>query len=102
MKFLVRARENYNAFASQPPVEDLLDPPTPPVENKMYGDVNQDKEYNAKDALEILKFAVKKIDFTDEQKELANVDGNDSIDAVDALWVLKKAVNKVEKFPVEQ
>ena len=49
----------------------------------------------------MLKAAVGKATLTNEQRVLANVDGDGAINAKDALLILKKAVNKIDKFPVE-
>ena len=67
----------------------------------VFGDVNFDNQINAKDALDILKYSVSKIELTTEQKTCADVDGNSGINAKDALEVLKFSVNKIDKFPVE-
>ncbi len=64
------------------------------------GDVNEDGKVDAKDALELLKFAVGKNLLTQEQQKAAEVNGDGSIDAKDALEILKYAVGKIEKFPV--
>ncbi len=83
---------------SQSPVEDDDVTPT----NIPYGDVNGDDEVDAKDALEVLKASVKKVELTPLQMLAAEVDGNDGINAKDALEILKYSVNKINKFPVEQ
>lgn len=67
-----------------------------------YGDVNDDGTVDATDALAVLKYAVGKQTFTDDQKKLAELDGEDPINAADALLILKKAVNKIDTFPIEQ
>ncbi len=66
------------------------------------GDVNGDKKVDAKDALEVLKYSVKKVEFTPLQMLAAEVDGKEGITAKDALEILKYAVKKIEKFPIEQ
>ena len=63
-----------------------------------YGDVNQDTKIDAKDALQVLKYAVDKIDLTEIQKKAANVNKDDAINAKDALEILKKSVNKPACF----
>ncbi len=65
------------------------------------GDVNGDDAVNAKDALEVLKFAVGKTDLTADQQKAAEVDGKEGINAKDALQILKYAVKKITKFPIE-
>lgn len=66
------------------------------------GDMNLDGEIDAKDALMVLKYAagmIKEEDVTDQQKELANVTGDDTtIDANDALMILKRAANMIQDF----
>ncbi len=63
-----------------------------------YGDVNADNNINAKDALEVLKYAVGKTMFTDVQKILADVNQDISFNAKDALDILKYAVGKIPAF----
>ncbi len=59
------------------------------------GDTDVDGKVNAKDALNILKHAVKKAVMEHEgQQFLADMDENNVIDAKDALKVLRKAVGK--------
>ncbi len=65
------------------------------------GDVNEDGEINAKDALEVLKFAVGKTLLTQKQQKAAEVIGDEDINAKDALEILKYSVQKINKFPVE-
>ncbi len=68
----------------------------------MYGDVTGDKKIDAKDALEVLKASVKKIELTSLQKAAAEVDGVVGINARDALEILKYSVRKIDKFPIEE
>ena len=70
--------------------------------NFPYGDVNNDGNVDAKDALEVLKFAVGKTNLTAEQQLLAEVVGDSNINAKDALEILKYAVNKIDAFPIEK
>ena len=59
------------------------------------GDTNVDGKVSAKDALDILKHAVRKAEMTHEgQKFLADMNEDGVIDARDALKVLRKAVGK--------
>lgn len=58
------------------------------------GDLNGDTKIDAKDALMVLKFAVNKMYFIDEQKAVADVNKDTKIDAKDALEILKFAVGK--------
>ncbi len=77
--------------------------PQTPTNTDVYtlGDVNEDEKIDAKDALQVLKYAVGKIKLTDKQKQAAEVTGDDFFDAKDALAILKYAVNKIDKFPIE-
>lgn len=67
----------------------------------VYGDVNGDKTINATDALMVLKYAVHKQEFTDQQKVIAEVSADQTINAADALLILKYAVGKINRFPIE-
>ncbi len=66
-----------------------------------YGDVDGSGNIDAKDALVVLKAAVKKITPDADQRKAAKVNKDDKIDAKDALEILKYAVKKINKFPVE-
>ena len=55
-----------------------------------------------KDALEVLKASVKKVEFTPLQMLAAEVDGIEGVNARDALEILKYTVKKIDKFPIEQ
>ncbi len=68
----------------------------------VYGDVNDDAEVAADDALAILKAVVKLENLNDYQVAVADVDGNQEISADDALLVLQKVVKLIDKFPVEE
>jgi hypothetical protein len=71
-------------------------------EKIVYGDLNGDGTIGASDALDILKFVVGKVQFTEEQQVVADVSGSDGITAADALHILKMVVGKIQQFPVEQ
>ena len=58
------------------------------------GDVNVDRQINAKDALLILRYAVGKAALSAEQKALADVNADGAVNAADALAVLRIAVGK--------
>ncbi len=76
-----------------------VEEPTSPAPVFEQGDVNEDKDINAKDALEVLKFAVEKISLSDAAKLRADVNLDDNINAKDALDILKYAVGKLAGFP---
>lgn len=67
----------------------------------LYGDVNDDGEVTASDALMTLQNFVGSRQFTDEQLKVANVDGVDGITAKDALLILQHSVKILDKFPIE-
>ncbi len=73
--------------------------PTPTVK---LGDVTGDGNVDAKDALEVLKFAVGKTVLTQEQQTAGEVIGDGELNAKDALEILKFAVGKIVKFPIEK
>ncbi len=81
------------------PVPPVLDTPTDitPTDVKM-GDLNDDDKIDAKDALNVLKISVNKLDATDNQKIAADVNEDKSINAKDALEILKFAVDKPSKL----
>ena len=82
-----------NSSLPQPPsLPDGSQPQLPPEMKK--GDVDEDGEINAKDALAVLKIAVGKLTPTREQMMCADVNGDRKADAVDALWILQYAVGK--------
>ena len=92
---LKKAREEYEYFLENEP--QIPDEPIEPDLPAM-GDVNGDGKLDAKDALEVLKFAVDKITLTSEQQVVANVNKDQKIDAKDALEILKKVVDKPACF----
>ena len=67
---------------------------TEPDEVAVLGDINDDGSINAKDALEVLKYSVEKVEFTDKQKRAGDVNKDEVINAKDALEILKYTVNK--------
>ena len=66
-----------------------------------YGNVDDDKNVNASDALFILQHSVGKTVINEKRRLYADVDGNGEVSAVDALLVLQYSVQKITKFPVE-
>lgn len=65
-----------------------------PIPAATLGDLNDDGKINAKDALEVLKAAVGKVQLSNEQKAAADVNGDNNINAKDALEILKYSVGK--------
>ena len=66
-----------------------------------YGNVDDDKNINASDALAVLQHSVGKTILNSTYLIYADVDGNGEINAADALFILQYAVDKITKFPVE-
>ena len=74
------------------------------TETPDYGNVDGKDGVTTADALLALQAAVGKITLTDEQKILANVDGDKEgvVSTGDALLILQYAVKKIDKFPVQE
>lgn len=85
----------------EPNPEPNPETPTDPVVYSL-GDVNSDQKVDAKDALWVLKYAVGKIQFTENQLQAAEVTGDGLCNAKDALEILKFSVSKIHKFPIEE
>lgn len=66
------------------------------------GDINEDGEKNAADALLALQHSVKLTTLKDGQFSAADVDENGDVNASDALYILQHSVKLIEKFPAEQ
>ncbi len=73
---------------------------TPYLPPYIAGDVNNDGETTAADALELLKAVVGKIHLTTQQEYAADVDEDGQTSAQDALAILKYVVGKLESLPV--
>lgn len=67
-----------------------------------YGDINNDGIITAYDAACVMKNVLNGTEFTDEQKEAANVTGNSQITINDAAEILAKALDDSHIFPVEK
>ena len=63
------------------------------------GDVNNDGEADAADALLILRSSVRLIALTEAQKSVADVNGDGSIDAGDAVLILRYDAGLIHQFP---
>ncbi len=70
-----------------------------PVSALIIGDPTNDGDINAKDALFVLRAAVKKVTPTAEQITAGDVDASGALDAKDALMILQYAVGKRDSFP---
>ena len=66
------------------------------------GDINNDAEISAADALLILQHSVKLITLHEDQCRIADVDGNDKVDPTDALYILQYVVELIERFPADE
>ncbi len=66
-----------------------------------FGKVTADSTVDAKDALELLKYSVKKCDFTTDQAFYGDVNQDGVINAKDALLVLQYSVKKITVFPAQ-
>ena len=71
------------------------------VPTVIYGDLNNDGEVTAEDALMALQAATGKVSLTDAQITAADVDGVADVSASDALMILQHATKKILYFPVE-
>lgn len=65
------------------------------------GDINQDGNIDASDALIALQSSVKLKELTDAETTLANVDGKGEVDASDALLILQYSVKLIHSFPAD-
>ena len=68
------------------------------LEEIIYGDVNGDKVADGLDALDVLKFSVKLMSFTDAQINAGEVTGDGVTDGLDALDILKYSVKLIPSF----
>lgn len=66
-----------------------------------YGDVNNDGDVDAADALMILQASVGLRALTTNEKEIADVNGDGYVDAADAILILRYNAGLVDAFPVE-
>ncbi len=64
-------------------------------DSRLLGDVDNNGEVTAADALLILQAATKKITLDDEQIAVADVDGVEGVSASDALMILQAATKKI-------
>ncbi len=83
-----------NWVFSQTRADDSL-PPPPQPSPLLLGDLNEDEEINATDALLVLQHAVKIVTLDDSHQKVADVTKDGVIDATDALRILLFAVQKI-------
>ena len=62
------------------------------------GDVNQDGEIKASDAVLVLKYIAGNIELTDLQKQVADVNKDGEIKASDAVLILKYVAGDITEF----
>ncbi|MBQ6819380.1 MAG: prolyl oligopeptidase family serine peptidase [Clostridia bacterium] len=88
-----RATDQVSWLFSQ--VRTTQQPPSPPTEPPMAGDVDQNETISAADGLEVLKSVVGKVTLTDRQATAADVNMDGVVSAADALLILQYIVGKV-------
>ena len=64
----------------------------------LYGDVDRDGKISITDVTEIQKFVAGLVEFTDEQKEIAKVTGNNNITITDATEIQKFVAGIIDSF----
>lgn len=88
-----RATDQVSWLFSQ--VRTTQQPPSPPTEPPMAGDVDQNETVSAADGLEVLKSVVGKVTLTEQQVTAADVNRDGTVSAADALLILQYIVGKV-------
>ena len=83
------------------PVPAACSPSSPCAPVIAYGDVDATGGIDASDALCILQASVRLREFSDNQAEAADVNGDYRVDAADALLVLQHSVHLIDRFPME-
>lgn len=90
-----RTRENFNQSFGF--VERNYDE----KETYTLGDVNLDNQITREDSELLLLYSVKGIEFTDIQKQLADITGDGQINASDALQILRATVGEIQLGKIE-
>jgi len=67
-----------------------------------YGNYDGENGVTEVDALNILQVSTGKVELTEEQKKLCDVDGNGVVDNVDALYILQYVVGRITSFPIQK
>lgn len=65
-----------------------------------YGDINQSKDITATDALMTLYSNSQLLELTEEQKILADVNGDSKVSAADALLILQYSAGEISNYPI--
>ena len=72
---------------------------TVPSATYLQGDLNFDNQINVKDAVQVTKYIVNKVTFTDIQKKAADVNGDGNVDVKDATLIQKYGIKVIDTFP---
>ncbi len=67
----------------------------------VWGDINNDKDINASDALLALQHSVQLMELDGEALRVADVNQDGKVDASDALLILQYSVHLIDHFPAE-
>ena len=65
------------------------------------GDINNDGDADAGDALLVLRYSVGLASLSEAQKQVADVNGDGDIDAGDAVLLLRYDAGLIDAFPAE-
>lgn len=65
-----------------------------------YGDINKSDDITATDALMTLYSNSQLLELTDEQKMLADVNGDEKVSAADALLILQYSAGEISNYPI--
>ncbi len=82
------------------PVDPILPPwPKPQPPKIIWGDVDDDGDVDADDALKVLHHSIGKVTLTGVPLAVADVNKDDEVDTDDALLILHYSIGKIEEFP---
>lgn len=79
--------------------KDTPTPPTPPVDEGVYGDANKDTEVTAADVVMVMQFVINGTPYTNDT-EYVDVNKDGKVDSEDAAMILQKALNDSYTLPV--
>ena len=91
-----------NAYVNGTPSGIYEFSPTEMPVGQMHGDVNNDNQVNATDALWVLQHTVDLRKLTETELEAADVTDLGKVDTKDALQILQKTVELIDQFDVEK
>lgn len=89
-----------NSWTEYKPVKPTKPTTTKPSVTYLYGDVNNDKTIDVKDAVLVAKVVAGKVSFNDIQTKSADVNGDGEINVKDATLIQKYSIKMVSSFPV--